>query len=150
MLSASTVVAKVIYWECLSTDLMTTGRSPVQHQGPPGPKKTRNTDNNYCIFDQNRYSHQQARFDKWFNRQYLHNYNYQPFPTGSIPGQDLSTALIELANIQSRLLEIMAAYQRSQQEALSEITKASKDKANDAMLASIKTYDGRNRRVLED
>ena len=44
----------------------------------------------------------------------------------------------------------MAANQRSQQEAFSELTKASKDKAKDAMFASIKTYDGKNRQVFED
>ena len=44
----------------------------------------------------------------------------------------------------------MAASQRSQQEAFNELTKASKDKANDAMFASIKTYDGKNRHIFED
>ena len=48
----------------------------------------------------------------------------------------MSATLIELANIQSRSLEMMAASQRSQQEAFNELTKASKDKANDAMFAS--------------
>ena len=45
---------------------------------------------------------------------------------------------------------MMAASQRSQQEAFNELTKASKDKANDAMFASIKTYDGKNQQVFED
>ena len=44
----------------------------------------------------------------------------------------------------------MAANQRSQQEAFSELTRASKDKANDAMFASIKTYNGKNRQAFED
>ena len=79
------------------------------------------------------------------------NYNdFETSPLGSIPGQDFSATLIELANIQSRSLEMMAASQRSQQEAFNELTKASKDKANDAMFASIKTYDGKNRQVFED
>ena len=113
--------------------------------------RTGNTGNNNHIFDQNRDSHQQARFDKRFNRQYSPNYNnYQLSPIGSIPGQDLSATLIELANIQSRSLEIMAANQRSHQEAFSELIKASKDKANDAMFASFKTYGGRNRQAFED
>ena len=73
-----------------------------------------NTGNNNHIFSQNRDSHKQARFDERFYRQYSPNYNnYQPSPIGSIPGQDLSTTLIELANIQSRSLEIMVANQRS-------------------------------------
>ena len=79
------------------------------------------------------------------------NYNdFQTSPLGSIPGQDLSATLIELANMQSGSLEMMAASQRSQQEAFNELTKASKDKANDAMFASIKTYDGKNRHVFEE
>ena len=101
--------------------------------------------------NQNRDSYHQTRFDERFNRQYSPNYNnYQLSPIGSFPGQDLSATLIELANIQSRSLEIMAANQRSQQEAFNELTKASKDKANDAMFASIKNYDGKNRQVFED
>ena len=45
---------------------------------------------------------------------------------------------------------MMAASQRSQQEAFNELTKASKDKANNGMFASIMTYDGKNRQVFED
>ena len=51
--------------------------------------------------------------------------------------------MTELANIQCRSLDLMAASQRSQQEAFHQLTKASKDKANNAMFASIKNYDGK-------
>ena len=79
------------------------------------------------------------------------NYNnYHQSPLGYISGQDLSATLMELANIQSRSLEMMAASQRSQQEAFQELTKASKDKANDAMFASIKVFNGKNRQAFED
>ena len=57
---------------------------------------------------------------------------------------------MELANIQSRSLEMMAASQRSQQETFQELTRASKDKANDAMFALIKVFDGKNRQAFED
>ena len=57
---------------------------------------------------------------------------------------------MELANIQSRSLEMMAASQRSQQEAFQELTRASRDKANDALFAPIKIFDGTNRQVFED
>ena len=78
------------------------------------------------------------------------NYNnVQPSPLGSIPGLDLSATLIEMANIQSRSLEMMAPSQRSQQEAFYELTKASKDKANDAMFANIKNYKGKDRQAFE-
>ena len=58
--------------------------------------------------------------------------------------------LIELANIQSRSLEMMATSQRSQQEAFQELTRASKDKSNDAMFDSINIFDGNNRQTFED
>ena len=117
----------------------------LQHQ------RTGNIGSNNHTFNQHRNSHHQTKFYKRFDRQYLPNYNnYQLSLIGSIPGQDLSATLIELANIQSRSLEIMAANQRSQQGAFNELTKASKDKANNTMFASIKNYDGKNRQVFED
>ena len=95
--------------------------------------------------------HHQTRFDEGLNRQYSPNYiNYHQSPLGSIPGQDLSAILMELANIQSRSLEMMDASQRSQQEAFHKLTRASKDKVNDAMFASINVFDGRNRQAFED
>ena len=45
---------------------------------------------------------------------------------------------------------MMASSQRSQQEAFYELTKASKDKANNALFANIKNYDGRDRQAFED
>ena len=45
---------------------------------------------------------------------------------------------------------MMAASQRSQQEAFQELTRASKDKANDAMFAPIKVFDGKKRQAFED
>ena len=110
-----------------------------------GPNNSHNRGN------QPQVSHHQTRFDKGLNRQYSANYvNYHQSPLGSIPGQDLSTTLMELANIQSISLEMMAASQRKQQEAFHELTRASKDKANDAMFTSIKDFDGRNRQAFED
>ena len=60
---------------------------------------------------------------------------------GSIPGQDLSATLIELV----RSLEMMAASQRSQQEAFQELMRVSKDKSNDSMFTAIKIFNGSNR-----
>ena len=68
----------------------------------------------------------------------------------SIQGQDLSATLLELVNIQSRSLEMMAASQRNQQEAFQELMRASRDKANDSMFTVIKTFDGTNRHIFED
>ena len=87
-----------------------------------------------------RMSHQ-ARFNEGLNKRYSPNYvNQYQSPVGSIPGQDLSATLMELANIQSRSLEMMAAGQRSQQEVFQELTRASRDKANDEMFTSIKNF----------
>ena len=80
--------------------------------------------NTHNRMSQPQVSHHQTRFDEGLNKSYLPNYiNYYQSPLGSIPGQDLSATLMELANIQSRSLEIMAASQRSQQEAFQELTR---------------------------
>ena len=114
-------------------------------------KRTGNTGNKNHVSSQNNDSHHQTRFDKRYNRKYLSNYNNsQQSPLDSIPGQDLSVTLIELANIQSRSQEMMATSHRSQQEVFYELTKASKDKANDTLFANIKNYDGENRQIFED
>ena len=98
----------------------------------------------YNRFIQQQVNRHQTIFDEGLNRQFLPIYNnYHQSPLGSIPGQDLSATLMELANIQSRSLEMMAASQRSQQEAFQELTRASKDKSNDAMFDSIKIFDGK-------
>ena len=113
--------------------------------------RTGNSGNKSHVSNQNKDSHQQARFDERYNRQYSPNYNnFQSSPVSSVPGPDLSATLIELANIQSRSLEMMAASQRSQQEAFHKLTRASRDKANDAMFANIKSYDGKDRQLFED
>ena len=121
-------------------------RSTPRDLREPGPR-----------IDYNRMGHQpqischQTRFNKGLNRQYLPKYiNHYQSTLGSIPGQDLSATLIELANIQSRSMEMMATSQRSQQEAFQELTRVSKDKSNDSMFTAIKTFDGTNRQSFED
>ena len=106
---------------------------------------------NYTRMGQPQVSHHQTRFNEGLNRYYSPNcINPYQSTLGSIPGQDLSTTLIELANIQSRSLEIMAASQRSQQEAFQKLTRVSKDKSNDLMFTAIKTFDGTDRQTFED
>ena len=135
----------------VSTDLTTTERNQGQLPRDIQSQRSGNSSNKSHILNQNKDSHHQARFDKRYNRQYSPNYNnIKPSLLGSIPGLDLSATLIELANIQSRSLEMMAASQRSQQEAFHELMKASKDKANDAMFSNIKNYDGKDRQAFED
>ena len=120
-------------------------RSTLRDLRDQKPKKT------YIRMSQPQVSHHQARFNEGLNKQYSPNYaNQYQSSLGSIPGQDLSATLMELANIQSRSLEMMAASQRSQQEAFQELTRASRDKANDAMFTPIKIFDDTNRQVFED
>ena len=106
---------------------------------------------NHSRMGQPQESHPQTRFNEGLNRQYSPNYT-NPYQStlGSIPGHDLSATLMELANIQSRSLEMMAASQRSQQEAFQELMRASRDKANDSMFTAIKIFDGTNRQAFED
>ena len=105
----------------------------------------------YNRMGQPQVSHQQIRFNEGLNWQYSPNFiNPYHSTLGSIPGQDLSATLIELTNIQSRSLEMMAASQRNQQEAFQELTRVSRDKSNDAMFMAIKMFDGTNRQIFED
>ena len=130
-------------------NLTTTEKNQGLHQetlGNRGPSINYNK-----MGHQPQVSHHQTRFNEGLNRQYSPNY-INPYQSmlGSIPGQDLSASLIELVNIQSRSLEMMAASQRSQQEAFQELTRVSKDKSNDSMFTAIKTFDGTNRQTFED
>ena len=121
-------------------------RSTPRDLRQPGPRMDYNRMNH-----QEQVSHQQTRFDEGLNRRYSPNYiNPYQSPLRAFPGQDLSATLIELANIQSRSMEMMAASQRSQQEAFQELARVSKDKSNDSMFTAIKTFDGTNRQHFED
>ena len=60
-------------------------------------------------YKQDRARCQQTRFDERYNRQYSPNYNYQPSPPASVAGPDLSATLIDLANIQSKSLDLVMA-----------------------------------------
>ena len=121
-------------------------RSTPRDLSQPSPRMDYNRMN--C---QEQVSRQQTRFDEGLNRRYSPNYvNSYQSPLGVFPGQDLSATLIEFANIQSRSMEMMAASQRSQQEAFQELARVSKDKSNDSMFTAIKTFDGTNRQHFED
>ena len=121
-------------------------RSTPRDLREQGPRKNYNR-----MGHQPQVSCHQTRFNKGWNRQYSPNYiNPYQSTLGSILGQDLSAMLIELANIQKRSLEMMAASQRSHQEAFQELMRVSKDKSNDSMFTAIKTFDGNNRQTFED
>ena len=121
-------------------------RSPPRDLREQGPRMNYNR-----MGHQPQVSRHQARINEGLNRQYSPNYiNPYQSTLGSAPGQDLSATLIELANIQSRSMEMMAASQRSQQEAFQELARVSKDKSNDSMFTAIKTFDGTNRQTFKD
>ena len=101
-------------------------------------------------YEQDSTRYQQRKFDKRYNRQYSPNYNYQPSLPVSVARPDLSATLINLANIQSRSLDLMVANQKSPQDIYNELTRANRGKANDAMFAAIKTYDGTDRGLFEE
>ena len=137
------MVVPIIFQPGVTTDLMTTREEP---RSIPRDLWECGSGNVYNRFMQQQVNCHQTRSDEGLNRQYLPIYNnYHQSPLGSIPCQDLSTMLMELTNIQSRSLEMMATSQRSQQEAFQELTRTSKDKLNDVMFDSIKIFDGKNR-----
>ena len=99
-------------------------------------------------YEHDRARHQQTRFDERYNRQYSPNYNYQPSPV-SVAGPDLSATLIDLANIQSRSLDLTVANQKSQQDIYNELTRVNRDKANDACLLQSR-HDDSDRGLFEE
>ena len=62
----------------------------------------------------------------------------------------MSATLIDMANIESRSLEIMVGNQKSQHEVFNELARSDKDKANDTMLSTIKVYNGTNRGLFKE
>ena len=152
-----TDMSNIICIYCGSTDHISTRchNRPNDNQEEPRstPRDLREHSSGkvYNRFMQQQANHHQTSFDEGLNRQYLPIYNnYHQSPLGSIPGQDLSTMLMEMANIQSRSLGMMATSQRSQHDAFQDLTRASKDKSNDAMFDSIKIFDSKNSQAFED
>ena len=104
-------------------------------------------------YNQNRTGCQQTRFDERYNKQYSPNYyhyTHHPSPPVSVAGPHLSATLIDLANIQSRSLDLIVANQKSQQDVYNKLTMANRDKANNAMFTAINTYDGVNREIFKE
>ena len=149
ILYASTVVVPTTVWVSVVANLTTTERNQGLHLETLGNKGPRINYNR--MGHQPQVSHHQARINEGLNRQYSPNYiNPYQSTLRSAPGQDLSATLIELANIQSRSMEMMAASQRSQHEAFQELARVSKDKSNDSMFTAIKTFNGTNRQTFKD
>ena len=118
-----------------------TGR---QHQQPlqcPTQGKP-NNQNNFPYRDY-RYSDQprQTHFDEKQNQMYS-PYHFAPSPALSAGSDLLSHSIMQLAEMQSRSLEIFAAQQKSQIDVYQELTRSNKEKEHDALFTSIPIFDG--------
>ena len=115
-----------------------------QHQQPP-QRPTQGKPNNQSNFPYRdyRYSDQprQTRFDEKQNQMYSPHHS-APSPALSAGSDLLSHSIMQLAEMQSRSLEIFAAQQKSQIEVYQELTRSNKEKEHDALFTSIPVFDG--------
>ena len=118
-----------------------TGRQCQQPPQRPTQGKPNNP-NNFSYRDY-RYSDQlrQTRFDEKQNQMYS-PYHFTPSPALSAGSDLLSHSIMQLAEMQSRSLEIFAAQQKSQIEVYQELTRSNKEKEHDALFTSIPIFDG--------
>ena len=101
-----------------------------------------NNQSNFSYRDY-RYSDQprQTRFDEKQNQMYSPHHS-APSPALSAGSDLLSHSIMQLAEMQSRSLEIFAAQQKSQIEVYQELTRSNKEKEHDALFTSIPVFDG--------
>ena len=69
-------------------------------------------------------------------------YHFAPSPALSAVSNLLSRSIMQLAETQSRSLEIFAAQQKSQIDVYQELTRSNKEKEHDALFTSIPVFDG--------
>ena len=69
-------------------------------------------------------------------------YHFAPSPALSAGSDLLSHSIMQLAETQSRSLEIFAAQQKSQLDVYQELTRSNKEKEHDALFTSIPVFDG--------
>ena len=69
-------------------------------------------------------------------------YHFAPSPALSAGSDLLSHSIMQLAEMQSRSLEIFAAQQKSQIDVYQELTRSNKEKEHDALFTSIPVFDG--------
>ena len=119
-----------------------TGRQQQQQPQCPTQGKPNNNQNNFPYRDY-RYSDQprQTRFNEKQNQMYS-PYQFAPSPALSAGSDLLSHSIMQLAETQSRSLEIFAAQQKSQIHVYQELTRSNKEKEHDALFTSIPVFDG--------
>ena len=113
-----------------------TGRQQSQTQG-----KCNN--NNSFPYRDYRYNEQprQTRFNEKQNQMYS-PYHFAPSPALSAGSDLLSHSIMQLAEMQSRSLEIFAAQQKSQIDVYQELTRSNKEKEHNALFTLIPVFDG--------
>ena len=118
----------------------------------PRDLREHGTGNNHKGFRQPQVNHHQARFDEGLNRQYLPNYNN--YHQSAIRIHSRTRFKHHINGTGQHTIKVTGndgqLARGAKQEAFQELTRASKDKANDTMFASIKVFDGKNRQAFED
>ena len=116
----------------------TTGSQQSQYSNQP------NSNFRDYGYNQQRGSQSHARFDERYNQQYSPPI-YPPTPSlnSSFP-EALSKSLLQIAENQSRTIEVMKASQEAQAEACKEMSRTDKMRDDDALFNSIEVYDGTN------
>ena len=115
-----------------------------QHQQPPQrPTQGKPSNQSNFPYRDYRYSDQprQTRFDEKQTQMYS-PYHFAPSPALSAGSDLLSRSIMQLAEMQSRSLEIFAAQQKSQIDVYQELTRSNKEKEHDALFTSIPVFDG--------
>ena len=116
-----------------------TGRQ--HHQQPQHSTQGKYNHNSFPYRDY-RYHEQlrQTRFNEKQNQLYS-PYHFAPSPALSAGSDMLSPSIMQLAEMQSRSLEIFAAQQKSQIDVYQELTRSNKEKEHDALFTSIPVFD---------
>ena len=119
----------------------TTGRQ--HHQQPQCPTQGKPNNNTSFPYRDYRYHDQprQTRFNEKQNQMYS-PYHFAPSPALSAGSDLLSRSIMQLAETQSRSLEIFAAQQKSQIDVYQELTRSNKEKEHDALFTLIPVFDG--------
>ena len=115
-----------------------------QHQQQPQrPTQGKTNNNNNFPYRDYRYNEQprQTRFNEEQNQRYSPNH-FAPSPALSAGSDLLSRSIMQLAETQSRSLEIFVAQQKSQIGVYQELARSNKEKEHDALFTSIPVFDG--------
>ena len=120
----------------------TPGTGRQYPQQPQHPTQGKHNHNSFPYRDY-RYHEQprQTRFNEKQNQLYS-PYHFAPSPALSAGSNMLSWSIMQLAEMQSRSLEIFAAQQKSQINVYQELTRSNKEKEHDALFTSIPVFDG--------